>query len=49
MGLDGIHDWNCQHLDKNKGQLSMCVSVTCVYVCIQLYLRFEWLILEAHS
>ncbi len=35
MGLDVIQDWNCQHLDKNNGQMKKkfrkCVSVHCVF------------------
>lgn len=51
MGLDVIHDWKSQHLDKNKGQLKY-VSVRVYlevkllpvrYARMQLYLRFTWL------
>lgn len=36
MGLDAVRDWNCQHLDKNKGQLKeefVFLSV-CLFLCI---------------
>lgn len=35
--LDTIHDWNCQHLDKNKGLLKMFFFfIKCVFlrVCV---------------
>lgn len=60
MGLDAIHDWNCQHLDKGQWKnavivfqcVSLCSSgrqiVTSTYVRMQLYLCFRWLTLEGH-
>lgn len=59
MGLDAFHDWNCQHLDKNKGRAvkdGVCVfKCVCVYIwgqtitCMQLYLGFMWFILAENK
>lgn len=40
MGLDAIHDWNCQHLDKNKGRLKIeyMFSSVCLYLGTNCYL-----------